>query len=105
MTWQTFPVATVSILAVLTLWMSVLWSWHKKDDDNFDLRWLIINMDSGMVSLSKIGQLTALIVSTWGFAVLVERGQITEFFFIGYMGTWASANLASKWLDNKKEKL
>jgi hypothetical protein len=66
--------------------------------DNFDLRYLISD-DQRRPSLHKIGQLTALIVSTWAFVYLVLHDKLTETFYTVYMGIWASVTVLNKWAD------
>jgi hypothetical protein len=58
--------------------------------DHLDLRWLILERPH-KPSLSKIAQVVALVVSTWGFVVLVFRNNLTETYFIGYMVTWSGS--------------
>jgi hypothetical protein len=59
-------------------------------DDGIDLRWLIMERPH-KPSAAKIAQLTALIVSTWGFIVLTLHGQLTEMYFIGFMASWSGS--------------
>jgi len=69
--------------------------------DTLDLRWLILDDTTQRPSLNKIGQGLALIVSTWGFLVLVERNLLTEFYFTGYMTVWAGSTALSQYLASK----
>lgn len=71
--------------------------WHCLND-RFDVRWLIVDTQTRKVSLFKVGQFVALIISTWAFVVLVQRNLLTEWFFAGYMLTWTGASLANKWI-------
>lgn len=59
-------------------------------NDSLDLRWLILERPH-KPSAAKLAQLTALIVSTWGFIVLTMRGQLTEMYFMGYMVAWSGS--------------
>lgn len=63
---------------------------------------LVVEARSGRLSLSRVGQLVALIVSSWGFVALVRADKLTEWYFTSYMVAWASARLASQFLDAKK---
>lgn len=76
---------------------SVLLSWHLNKTNSIDLKSLLIK--DGEVSLSKLGQLIALLVSTWIIVYQTRAGLLTEFLFLGYMTAWSGANLASKWID------
>lgn len=70
--------------------------------DNFDLRSLIAD-DKGQPSIHKLGQLTALILSTWLLAYLAFHNQMTGEYFATYMGVWAAAQAADKWLTNRRD--
>ncbi len=89
-----------SLAAALGLWGVLLLTWHRAADE-FDLRWSVVDATTGKVSLFKLGQLAALIVSTWGFVVLIERDKMTEFYFVGYMLAWSGANILNKWVERK----
>ena len=95
MTADTLALALFSVAGVL-----ILYAWHRSSDD-FDLRHLVVDSKTQRVSLMKCGQLFALLVSTWGFVVLVGRDKMTEFYFIGYMTAWSGANLLHKLIDSK----
>jgi len=66
------------------------------------LAWLVpqkfrylLDKDSQEPSLGRIGQFTALAVSTWAFITLVIMKDLNEWFFIGYMAVWAAAQAGS----------
>ena len=73
--------------------------WQRKHPA-FDLSDLITG-DNGRVSLSKCGQASALVVSTWGFVVLIQQGKLTEMYFLGYMTVWSGARLMQTFIDKK----
>lgn len=62
----------------------------------------LIEHDQGRGSLGKICQLTALVVSTFGFIWLTVTEAMTEFYFMGYMIAWSGANVANKLVDYKR---
>lgn len=74
--------------------VSVLVRWHLDPDNNFKLSDLIADEVTGKISLFRTGQALALMVSTWGFIVLTRAGDLSEWYFAGYMLAWAGANLA-----------
>lgn len=81
-------------LAVITLVICIiLYKWHNNSANTFDLTDALLGPDN-KVSLYKIGQATALIVSTWAFIIMVQKDKLTEFYFYGYMGIWSGINLA-----------
>lgn len=55
----------------------------------------LLDKDTDKPSLGRIGQFTALVVSTWAMVELVLDDKLTEWFFTGYMLTWAGAQAAS----------
>lgn len=88
------PYLTELSLALTTLVCCiVLIQWHKNPKNTFDLTDTLIGED-GKASLYKIGQASALIVSTWAFIIMVQKDKLTEFYFYGYMGVWSGINLA-----------
>ncbi len=91
-----------SILALLILSavsVMLITSWQR-NHPNFDLS-DILTGDNGRVSLSKLGQATALVVSTWGFISLVAQGKLTEFYFVGYMVAWSATRLTNQYLGKE----
>jgi len=54
-------------------------------------------------SLGRLGQFTAMIVSTWVLVTvtLAKKGDLQEWLFIGYMLSWAGAQFGSLWLKMK----
>lgn len=92
---QYLPTAFIAIAGLVCLVILLRW---QRSHPNFDLSDLVTG-DNGRVSLSKIGQASALAVSTWGFIVLVEQGKLTEFYFIGYMVAWSATRLTNQYLD------
>ena len=52
-------------------------------------------------SLSRLGQYTALLVSTWVMATMALKGEVQEWLFIGYMLAWAGAQFGSLYLKSK----
>lgn len=57
----------------------------------------------GKTSLSRIGQFSALAVSTWAFVFLTVDGKLTDWYFTSYMLAWVGNGIGHKWLDKPKE--
>lgn len=95
-TFDTWVLIVATIVVLISAWL-----WQRDKKNKFDLLDLISG-DDGKLSLSKTGQLVALLVSTWGFVALTRADKMSEWFFTGYMLAWAGANIASKALDIKK---
>jgi hypothetical protein len=71
--------------------------------DTFDLRAVIAD-DAGKPSVHKIGQLTALVLSTWQLVYLTIHNQMTVEYFGLYMGVWAAAQTADKWISKSRDR-
>src|ERR1700682_1553506 len=69
--------------------------------DSFDLRFLVTDPQTKQPSVHQLGQITALIISSWGFIVLVLHGQLTEVYFTTYMVAWAGANALNSFLNKR----
>lgn len=87
------------LLGLTILVLVLLYRWQK-NHVAFDLSDLLTG-DNGKVSSSKFAAMCALIVSTWGFVVLVQQGKMSSEYFIGYMITWAGAKLVQSGIDKK----
>lgn len=70
-------------------------------ENPFDIKSTITD-ETGRFSLSKFGQLVAMITSTWVLIYQTRHAALTEWLFAGYMAAWAGANLLNKYLDRGK---
>ena len=80
--------------------LMILGFWQGKHDE-FDLRWLIVDTKTHRVSLFKLGQLVALLTSTWAVIYQTRHDRLTEWMFTAFMVAWAGANVANKFVDRK----
>jgi len=71
--------------------------------DSFDLRALVVDPKTQQPSIHQLGQVIALIISSWGFIVLVLHGQLTEVYFTTYMVAWAGANALNTFISRKDD--
>lgn len=78
------------VLAVISVMFIIVMAYLQMKHDPLDLRWLILDRPH-RPSATKIAQLIALIVSTWGFVVLTLSNTLTETYFIGYMCAWSGS--------------
>ena len=78
------------VLAVISIMFIIVMAYLQMKHDPLDLRWLILDRPH-RPSATKIAQLIALIVSTWGFVVLTLSNTLTETYFIGYMCAWSGS--------------
>lgn len=87
------------VVALAGLWLTVvLVVWHR-ENSKFDLRHVLVDCDTERVSLHRLGQFVALVVSTMVLWYEMMHGRLTEWLFAGYMFTWTGALLAKRWLE------
>lgn len=84
------PEISLAFFTIIILVILAKWQLH---NDNFDLSHMLIGPD-GQVSLFKVGQATALVISSWAFVTMVQQDKLTEYYFYGYMAIWSGINLA-----------
>lgn len=88
-------VGTVIVLAVVV-------SWHRSSDE-FRLQQMLVDNVSGMVSIEKVGYMTALAIGSWGFIALTLHDKMTEGYFTAYLGVFALSRVAASGLTVFKE--
>jgi hypothetical protein len=93
------PALTAMLFGVLLL--AVLIKWHV-DETPFDIRHVLIDIETGRVSLHKFGQFLALFTSTGLLWYEAVNGRLSEWLFGGYMVAWAGVALGNSWLKNQK---
>jgi hypothetical protein len=91
---------SVALLVLAVLALLVLWIIQRRND-NFDLRWVIADEQTKQPSIHKVGQLTALVMSTWLLVYLTLHDKMDGTYFTTYMAIWAGAQVANKWLTSK----
>lgn len=62
---------------------------------------LVTDARSGRMSLGRVGQLVALIVSSWAFVWLTIAGMLTEWYYGTYMIAWAGARIADQLVQQR----
>jgi hypothetical protein len=93
-------VDTVILITGVLLFLIILVVWHK-DESRFDLKEIIVDTETNTVSLYKLGQVLALLISTWVLIHETRNGRLNEYLFSLYMFAWAGANSLNKYIDNK----
>jgi hypothetical protein len=56
----------------------------------------------GYINDKKFRKTGAWVITTWGFAVLVLRDKIQEWYFLGYMGAWVLDAGYDRWVRHKE---
>lgn len=102
---MTFAMAvSVSFLCLTAALVLILaFSWHKDKGIDFDLRQTVIDSATGKIAIEKVGYMTALCVSTWGFVALTLENHLSEWYFTAYISAFAAARIASQGLSVYKD--
>ena len=83
------------ILAIIVLIVAIfLWRLNKDNTSTILLTDLVT--DNGRLHERKFSRFGAWVVSTWGFVYLIVDGKLTEWYFLGYMGSWVANALIGK---------
>ncbi len=95
-----------SVLEVAMAALLIYWAWYlirlrrrRPELDPADF----VTGENGRFSLSKGGQALALMATTFGLFHLLVAGQLTEFYFVGYMAAWTGVASWSKYTEAKVE--
>ena len=91
--------ASLLLVGILAAIGVLIYAQYRKDD--FDLRALVVDPVTKQPSIHQLGQFTALIVSSWGFVVLVLHNALSETYFTTYMAVWAAANSLDRYLTQR----
>ena len=83
-------------------YVMILLKWHSSSG-NFDFRKALIDPpEPGSVSLSRLGQLTALVVSSSVLLYFTMKGTVQEWMFAAYMVAWAGTYIAAKYAPSSR---
>ena len=96
-TW-TFEGITFSVFMIV--FVILIHKLHTNKNSKFLIDSLFVD-DTGKASTSKMGELIALIVSTWAVVHLVISGNITAEFFGAYMAAWVLNRGFRHWINRK----
>lgn len=77
----------------------IIWNIQRDQTNKIDIKDLVCV--DGKINSNKFMRFVAFIVSTWAFVYLIVDHRFSEWFFAGYMATWAGSALVSKWIDGK----
>jgi len=84
-----------AILAFIMISSTIyLYRLNKDDRNTIDVMDLVTI--KGRLNDRKFTRFITWVVSTWGFIYLISIGQLTEWYFIGYMGAWVANALIGK---------
>ncbi len=83
------------LLGVLGLFLLRIAYKLQRTTDNIDFKMLIIGKDN-QVSLIKLMQFVAFIVTTWVVIVYTVRGQLTDWLFLAYFAVASGTQVANR---------
>lgn len=98
----TKPIFGVVMLLLVVLAGIMAWRATHSIKSKFSLTEAFLD-HNGKTSFARIGQFSALAVSTWAFVFLTVDGKLTDWFFTSYMLAWVGNGIGHKWLDKPKE--
>lgn len=78
------------LLFMLIMLYRLLTKAHTATDNNFDIKYLLIDDATDRVSLKKFGALVALIISSWIVLFMTVKGQMTEGILGLFLFVWAA---------------
>lgn len=85
---------------LLVLFFLKLIKVHLDPDSKIDLEDIVLTDDK--VDEKKLARFGAWVVSTWGFVYLIVSSQLTEWYFIGYIGVWVTNAIFDRYMNEKK---
>lgn len=72
------------------------WLWKLNNDKNNTIYFVDLISVGGRLNERKVSRFGAWIISTWGFMYLILNNQLSEWYFVGYMGAWVANALIGK---------
>jgi len=78
-----------------------LWAIYRahKGNNLFDAKDFLMDPVTNRASLYKLGQLVAMLVTSFGFIYLIMHNGLTEMYFGIYAGLWGGLNSVNKGID------
>jgi hypothetical protein len=90
----------MSILLIFLLFVFIFsiskWLWKLNNDKNNTISFVDLISVNGRLNERKVSRFGAWIISTWGFMYLILSSQLSEWYFVGYMGAWVANALIGK---------
>jgi hypothetical protein len=85
---------------MLFVFVGLICKWQTAKADPFDVHDLVCDKGTRSASLTRLGQLIALCVSTWAVIHEALQGRLSEWLFTFYMIAWVGARLGNLYLSN-----
>lgn len=78
-----------------------IWLYNLNNDAGNKLDLADLISEKGRISDVKLIRFGTWLVSSWGFIFLITRDALTEWYFIGFMGSWVANALISKHISTR----
>ena len=72
------------------------WLYKLNKDKNNTIYFVDLITVNGRLNERKVCRFGAWLISTWGFMFLILNNQLSEWYFVGYMGAWVVNALIGK---------
>lgn len=73
---------------------------HVDPNSKIDLEDIVLTDDK--LDEKKLARFGAWIVSTWGFIYLIVKSELSEWYFIGYIGVWVTNAIFDRYMNDRK---
>jgi hypothetical protein len=83
------------ILAAIMIFAAI-YMYRLQSDERSPVDVMDLVMENGKLCESKFIRFFTWIISSWGFIYLISIQNLTEWYFIGYMGAWVANALFDK---------
>ena len=89
------------LFGMMVVLIMMLYRLNKSPSTKFFYDQIFLDDDGKKASTSKLSVIVALLLSSWAFIHLTLKGDLSEWYFIGYMSVWVLNRGFTKWLDVK----
>jgi hypothetical protein len=95
-TMDDFMSAFLIFLFFVIAYNIVRWLYKLNKDKNNTIYFVDLITVNGRLNERKVCRFGAWLISTWGFMFLILNNQLSEWYFVGYMGAWVANALIGK---------
>lgn len=87
------------IVLVLLVLLCTVYLFRLNNDKKNNIYIIDLITENGHLEERKFTRFGAWLVSTWGFIYLIIEQELSEWYFVGYMGAWVANALIGKSLS------
>lgn len=84
---------------LLLLGVYIIWRAQRDPTNKIDIAYLLVDSQTGNVTLAKWCGLVALLASTWVFVYMAVSNRFDTTFAIAYLGTWGAVKVAQDYFN------